>query len=191
MPQLITQFSAIVVIYGLNQNNQFVASPVQIISIITSTISLVMAILKFVLLKRSNIFISPIHPTLSSSAPLGLLILLTILIGTIGFFASFELTADLFNFRTIVNALVPIYVFLIFAIPFSHRCWIIPRNIFYLLLATSCAVVNILMAICHRPSVLGGGPTHQDPENILLGSFFISTGKGLPVKVAHAVGKKT
>ena len=114
-----------------------------------------MAILKFVLLKRSKIHISPKHPTLSSSAPLGFLVLLTMLIATLGFVTSYTYvnTPKSWGFPTsigpgfIVNPLLPISVFLIFAVSSENRCWIVLRTIFYLLIATSCAIVNILVAV--------------------------------------------
>ena len=145
------------VIDNFNQSAQL-----QFVSIATSTLAVLVAEVKFISTKRKGNFASPDYPAIASLAPLGLVLLLAILIGTIGTLTTFQSIFDIIFSEVagnvtgavkilfsafIINILAVISSFLIFIVPLTHKFFIISRNLLYLLVATASAILNTWMAV--------------------------------------------
>ena len=85
------------------------------------------------------------HPAIASLAPLGLLLLLALLIGTIGIVTTYLLSVF------VINILTLLFSFLIFIAPFTNRYYIVSRNLLYLIAATASAIVKGLHDLGQTP----------------------------------------
>ena len=124
-------------------------------SIITSTLGIVAAVVRFVSLKRRRTFISRRHPTIASLVPITLWIGLSLTCGMLGFLTFWELNriSD-FYYRMaitqfITNTLSILFTLIIIAVPSTSKCWLILRAIIAIPLATFAAA----MAIWHLVKV--------------------------------------
>ena len=137
------------------------------VSIATSTLTILVAEVRFISIRRKENFVSPDHPAIASLVPLGLVLLLAILIGTIGILTTFQsifvmrpfaseaagnVAGDVITLFSafIINILTVISSFLIFIVPFTHKFFIISRNLLYLLVATASAILNTWLAVYDR-----------------------------------------
>ena len=151
VPQLVTQWAAIAVLISMDH---FDGAKLQFVSIATSTLAIVAAELKFVSIKRKRIFVSLDHPAIASLAPLGFVLLLALLIGTVGILTTangiiytVDYSDPILYSTFVINILTVISSFLIFIAPFARRYFIISRNVIYLLVATASAVLNAWVAV--------------------------------------------
>ena len=151
IPQLATQWAAIglLIMSGRPQS----VSLLQFIPIATCTLVIIAAKLKFISMRREGNFVSHNYPAIASLVPLGFVLLLALKIGTIGVLATFYSFTSISNDSPylsisafVINILTAISSFLIVIAPFTHKYFIVSRNLYYLLLAMASAIINTWMA---------------------------------------------
>ena len=90
LPQLATQWIVIHRTMRANGNVIKPIEPLQLLSIITSTLAVVAALVEFISRKRRSNFVSLRQPLIASLIPVALWILLSVSCGTIGVFTSWD-----------------------------------------------------------------------------------------------------
>ena len=90
LPQIMTQCVALRLLSEL-ENRKSIWEPLELLSITTATLSTFSALFNFISVRRRRIFVSRQHPPIVSLAPLGLVILLPLLCGTVGLLSSFDM----------------------------------------------------------------------------------------------------
>ena len=162
IPQMVTQYTAMLLNASRYPSSSL--NLTQLFSVGTSTLSIVSVIVKFISLQRGKYFISRRHPVPASMVAISMLILSSVVSGSLGSITSITnwqfyflygppwnvpvIATSTFVFAAAASNAIPmLFILLIIMLPFDNRKWMIIRSFIYFFLSSFCTAMNVWTAV--------------------------------------------